>query len=365
MTKKKVLIIYSGAKIWGGIETYLENLFKYYDHDKLELVLVSMGEWELTNKLESQKYKVKSLSGKRIRFKTISEIAELTKAEKANLIVSQGVVANFYARLAAKKAKIPQLTTIHSNLEYDYPDGAIRLAYRLSDRLFRRNTSHFITVSKYLKDELVRSGISASKVTAIYNGIDEEAIKSTSSSHMSTVKGLTTVGSIGRFHYTKGYHNLIEAFTYLRELPVNLVIYGDGEERKSLEELIERLDLSDKVVLPGYTRNIGSVLANLNIYVQSSLMEGFGLTVIEAMLAGRPTIVTPVGSLPELVNDGKTGLITGDTEPESIAVAIKTLVENKELAKKLANEGQIEAKKKYSIKKWLNETEKVYLGATK
>jgi len=362
MKKKKVLIVYSGARIWGGIETYLENLFKYYNRDKLELILVSLGEWDLTNMLESKKNKVKCLPSKRIRIKTISELAKLAELEKADLIVSQGVVANFYARLSSKKARKPHLATIHSNLEYDYPDGAIRLMYRFSDRMFRKNTSRYITVSKYLKKELVKSGVKASIITAIYNGVDSGSVNTKVETKN---KKITTIGSIGRFHYTKGYHNLIESFTFLKDLPVNLVIYGDGEEKKSLAELIDRLDLSEKITLPGYTRDIAQALNAIDIYVQSSLMEGFGLTVVEAMLAGKPTIVTPVGSLPELIVDGKTGLVTGDTKPESIATAIKVLVENKEMAEKIAKAGQVEANEKYSIEKWISETEKVYLGETK
>ncbi len=359
MTKKKVLIIYSGARVWGGIETYLENLFKFYDRKKLELILVSLGEWALTEKLEKRKDQVISLSGQRIRFKTIEELVKLAHVEKAALIVSQGVVANAYARLAAKKCGIPHLVTVHSDINYDYPDQVRKILYKISDKQLRKVTKKYITVSKYLKAELMESGVGANKISVIYNGVDATPFKD--EGRKPKAKNLTTIGSIGRFHYTKGYHNLITAFAYIKDLPVKLVIYGDGDERQELEELVKQLGLSGQVSLPGYIEEIGVALEGIDLYIQPSLMEGFGLTVVEAMLAKKPVIVTPAGSLPELVTDGQTGLITGDTRPESIAVTLKALIENKALAQKLAEAGEIEAKKRFSVTTWIAETEKIYL----
>jgi len=360
---KKVLIIYSGARVWGGIETYLESLFKYYDKKKLEFVLVSLGEWELTEKLKSQNHKVECLLGKRIRLQTVSEIIEIAGKEQADLIVSQGVVANAYARLSAKKCSLPHLATIHSDINYDYPDQAKRILYKISDKQLRKVTKRYITVSKYLKVELMQSGVPGDKISVIYNGVDAESFRA--NSKKLKANSPIIIGSVGRFHYTKGYHNLIEAFTYLEDLPISLVLYGDGDEKNQLEELAKQLGLSDKVSFPGYTQDITEALEKIDIYIQPSLMEGFGLTVIEAMLAEKPVIVTPVGSLPELVTDGKTGLITGDTKPESIAVAIKTLFENKELAREVAKAGIVDVRKRFAVDKWIQSTEKIYLETAK
>jgi len=365
MTQKKVLIVYSGARVWGGIETYLESLFKYYDKKKLELVLVSLGEWELTNKLLISNNKCLILDKSRLRLKTVSEIIEIAGKEKADLIVSQGVVANAYARLSAKKCSLPHLATVHSDINYDYPDQAKRILYKISDKQLRKVTKRYITVSKYLKVELMQSGIPGDKVSVIYNGVDEGVINLKVESKKTETNNSTVIGSIGRFHYTKGYHNLIEAFTYLKDLPISLILYGDGDEKKQLKELVKQLGLSDKVSFPGYTQDITEALEKIDIYIQPSLMEGFGLTVIEAMLAEKPVIVTPVGSLPELVTDGKTGLITGDTKPESIAVAIKTLFENKELAQKIAEAGIIDVRKRFAVEKWIQDTEKIYMETAK
>ncbi len=354
MKVKRILVVYSGAKVWGGIETYLDNLFKFYDRKKLELVLVSLGCWELTEKLSKDKYKVIVLPVKRIRPRTISDIARLVASEEANLLVSQGVVANFYARKAAHKANVPLVTTIHSDLENEYPNELVKFLYRFSDRATRKYTTKFIAVSEFMKKRLTETGIVPEKISVVYNGVNGASFPE--AKNQSSKKEIT-IGSVGRLHYVKGYHNLIEAMNYLKELPVKLVIYGEGEERKSLEELVQKNNLGEVVSLPGQEKDVDKI----DIYVQSSLSEGFGLTVIEAMLAGKPVIVTPVGSLPEIVTDTKTGLITADTNPESLALTIKTLVKNPELAKELALAGQKEATEKFTIDKWIRETEKVYL----
>jgi glycosyltransferase involved in cell wall biosynthesis len=359
MKAKKVLIVYSGAKVWGGIETYLENFFSSYDVQKIDPTLVSLGQWDLAKKITKSGSKVVILPGDRIRFKTISEISELAIMDRADLMVSQGVVANYYARKAAQKTSIPLVTTIHSDIEYDYPDDLIRFAYKISDRLVRKYTKSFIVVSEYLKRELIKSGVKKERIKVIYNGIEPTKVATRRRNK------IVTIGSIGRFHHTKGYHNLILACTYLKDLPIKLTIFGDGVEKTALVELVHNNDLSDIVVFPGYANDIGKALEKIDIFVQPSLMEGFGLTVVEAMMAGKPVIVTPVGSLPEIVIDGRNGLVTGDTSPEALATAIKTLIENPALARSLGKAAETEAKAKYSIDRWIRDTEKVFIEAAR
>ena len=95
------------------------------------------------------------------------------------------------------------------------------------------------------------------------------------------------------------------------------------------------------------------------------MSEGFGLTVVEAMLAGRPVIVTPAGALKEIVNNGITGIISKSTEPKDLADSILKMLEDKELGKELSVCARNYAVREFDPEKWANKTIKAYLEVTK
>jgi glycosyltransferase involved in cell wall biosynthesis len=359
---KKIAIVYSGAKHWGGIETYLLSLFENIDSPKIELTLFSLGEWELTRKLRTANYQLRIFPSRRIRLQTIWEMKKVLRENDFDLIVSQGTVANAYARAVAWLSGLPNLVTVHSVRDFDYSNPIILSIYNFIERLTRFPTSRYIAVSKYIKDVLVKSGVAADRIAVILNGVKDLGLDS---SVRTRNDGKLIIGSIGRLHSTKGFHNLILACAKLQTIDFKLQIAGEGDERYQLEQLIKKLGLSGRVELLGHVDDVATLLGDWDVYVQPSLSEGFGITVIEAMLAGKPVVVTPVGSLPELVSDGKTGIITAGTSPEAIAAALKLVIDNEELAKRIAVAGRTDVEMRFGIEKWIKETEKVYLGAAR
>lgn len=351
---KKVVIVYSGAKYQGGIEVYLENLFKYYDQKNVEIILISLGDWPLIEKAENMKVQTEIITGGRIRPQTFFDIKKIIKKEGISLVVSQGVVANFYARIGAKLAHVPHLTTVHSDLSAEYANPFISLAYGLSDFITRPMTGKYIAASKYLREVLISKGIKEDKIKVIYHGVSAPVVKEKN-------KGQIVVGSLGRLDKVKGYANLIEAFSMLGPTDAKLVIWGEGNERNSLEMLVKKLNLEDKVEMPGYIDDTGEALSQVDIYTQTSLSEGLGLAVIEAALARKPVIVTPSGALTEIVEDGKTGFISKDVSPKAIAETIKRVFDNSDKIQNIVDRAEKEARAKFSISKCIAETIDTYL----
>lgn len=369
--KKKIAIIYSGGKYWGGIETYLENLFKYYDKNKFELVLLSLGEWEVTKRLsqkskienQNDKSKIKIFSKKRVRTKTIAEIVDYVQKENISLIVTMGIVSNFYGRLAAKKSGTPNLTVVHSDMDLDYPGLYKRLPFKFSDKILRSVTKKYITVSKYLKEKLIELGIPGKKIEVIYNGVVPDSHAEFISASQEIPKQFRddeiVVGSIGRLHKVKRFENLVKAMQFLPQ-KIKLVIYGEGKERQNLERLVQELKLDDRVSLLGFLDS-EKALPDVDIYIQPSLSEGFGLTVVEAMLLEKPIIVSPYGALPELIENGKTGLVAKSTNPKDIVAAINRLIDDAELRDRLGNAAKDFAQKEFDVKKWAEKVTEVFL----
>jgi glycosyltransferase involved in cell wall biosynthesis len=382
---KKVAVLYSGGRQWGGIETYLLQLFRLNDGRLVDLVLLSMGEWELTRAVaalaESSASAVASprcrvLSAERVRLRTISDIRRILREENADLLVSQGVVANAYARLAARAAHIPHLAVVHSDLATDYPRPLTRYIYRSLDRLLRPLTHRYIAVAAFLKERLVASGVDPSKVRVIYNGLaaDAAATDGTVESagivdraqgggvghsagslpSLSDEGGLTLV-SIGRLHPVKNFDSLILAMGLLPDR-VRLEIWGSGPEASRLQTLIAARGLEGRVELCGEAAAVETALARADAYVQASKSEGCSFAVIEAMLAGKPVVVTSCGGLPEQVENGRTGIVAAGSGPEELAAAIRRLLDERSLTEQLARAGREAARRQFARQRWLEET---------
>lgn len=163
-----------------------------------------------------------------------------------------------------------------------------------------------------------------------------------------------TIGSIGRLSTEKGYRYLIEAFSllikrnkpnqpanHLTHQPINqltdarLVIIGEGYERGLLEELIARLGLKDRILLPGYRDKAKYYIPYFKAFVISSLTEGLPITLLEAMQAKIPIIATRVGGIPEVLQDGNVGLLVEPRRPDAIAQAVMALHSDEKLADEL------------------------------
>lgn len=358
MKTKKVAVIYSGAKSFGGIETYILNLFKYYDRKKIELTLISMGEWELTKRINPKDVVI--FSGSRMRPQTAFEISNYLIRGNFNLIVTHGNVSTAYGRLASLVSGIPNLTTIHSDPYFDYHSPLLRIIYKLLDRLSSFQTKKYITVSAYLKKKSMEQGIESGQIKVIHNGtiIPEKTLKDSGKK--------IVIGSVGRLHPVKNFHKLIMAISLIPDENVILKIAGEGDEREHLELLIAKLGLANRVELLGfYKEDIFNFLQGLNIYIQPSEAEGFGLAVVDAMGIGLPVIVSPKGSLPEIVKDGESGLIAKGTSPEALAAAIHLLLDNKKLRQNLSKKSSKYAKSEFSIDKWIDNTVETYLEVAK
>jgi len=380
---RTIVVVYAGARAWGGIETYLHDLFRFYDPGIMRLVLVSMGEREPNGTTREEALKdgagqvragdsavmtgktQRCLSPRRVRLRTILEICEVLKEEDADLVVSQGAVANAYARMAALLSGLPSLVVTHSELTNDYPRGLKRWGFKLSDRLLRPITKRYIAVSWHLKNELVRSGVKADRISVVYNGVDNQELvaeEAPGGPALLGKPGEVNVVSVGRLHRVKNFDALIRAMGLLLD-NMRLTIWGDGEERENLERLIESLGLRGRVKLAGRAGSIPPVLAKADVYEQPSKSEGFGLAVVEAMLCGRPVVVAPYGSLPELVEDGETGIVATDGTPEALAASILRVACDRGLASRMAAAGQEAALQRFSIDRWLENTSAAFAEA--
>ncbi|TAJ14583.1 glycosyltransferase family 1 protein [Patescibacteria group bacterium] len=173
-------------------------------------------------------------------------------------------------------------------------------------------------------------------VVLIYNGIEtprfinKDAARATLT-HLSRITSSTKIiGTIGELHKNKGHDILLHAISILKKRDVDtfLVIIGEGEERRRLQTVIERENLSDSAILLGHIDDAATLLKGMDIFVFPSRTEALGYALLEAGLAGASVIASNVGGIPEIVENQVSGILVQSEDPESLADAIELLLKN-------------------------------------
>ena len=167
--------------------------------------------------------------------------------------------------------------------------------------------------------------------------------------------------SASRLTAQKNLPMLIRAFARLhREFPKYVLeIYGEGEERAQLASMIEQMELKDSVLLPGFSKRIHEIMMDCAMYVCSSDYEGISNSMLEALGMGLPVISTdcPVGGAREMIRNGKNGLLVPVGDEDALYHAMKTLIEDKQLAERISLEA-CKVSEDYAIdiiaERWLN-----------
>jgi glycosyltransferase involved in cell wall biosynthesis len=175
----------------------------------------------------------------------------------------------------------------------------------------------------------VRSGIAASKIVVIPNAIDLEPFAHVAQTRRPSADGLFRIGFIGRLDPIKRIGDLIRAVGALDR--VRLDLFGEGQERPTLEHLIAQLHLADRISLHGAIAHPADALRQIDLLVLPSQAEGFGLVLIEAMAAGIPIVATDVPGIRDVVQDGVNGLLVPPANPPALAAAIQRLREDPRL----------------------------------
>ena len=204
-------------------------------------------------------------------------------------------------------------------------------------------TSSYITLGRQLRDWMVEEiGVPRERIHPVYNGVDPNRFRPVRPDQRPSLRAAllpshwphdaTVIGTVGRLSRVKNHHYLIDAFaTLLRSRAVwsdrlRLVIVGDGPERSALETLIARSGLEERVLISGYSDQVPSFLACMDLFVLPSHSEGVSNTLLEAQATGLPAVATAVGSTPELVVDGQTAILVDVDDSEALANSISLLL---------------------------------------
>ena len=237
---------------------------------------------------------------------------------------------------------------------------------RLSGIKYRYMADHYIAISNKIKDVLIGDGIPAGRIFVVYSGIDPERFAGITYDHLISEFKLNRdehiVINVAHLAGHKGQQYLIRAIPeVLSKLPnTRFFIVGDGELMDDLKGLAASLGLKQELVFTGFRQDVGAFYHMADLFVMSSIEEGLGTAVLDALALGKPVVATHAGGLTEIIHDGKTGKLVKPAEPAALADGIIELLTKTEQAKRMADQGQADVCKYFSIDAMISETIAVY-----
>lgn len=238
----------------------------------------------------------------------------------AHYFYPDGVAAVWLAR----QFNLPVVVTARGtdlNLIPEYP-GPRRLICDAA-----QNADGLITVCRALKDSLVGLGVAPERVTVLRNGVDLELFHPANRAVARMELGLVrrTLGSVGHLIDRKGHHHVIRALASLPE--TDLLIVGDGPERRNLENLAEQTGVKDRVRFLGSVdqRRLAKIYGALDALVLASSREGWANVLLEAMACGTPVVASAVWGTPEVVTDPAAGTLMPSLDATGVVSAVENL----------------------------------------
>ncbi|MBI3030239.1 MAG: glycosyltransferase family 4 protein [Candidatus Rokubacteria bacterium] len=357
-----VLLCSESGELVGGGELSLLDLVTALVPSRFAPVVVCPGPGALVERLRAGGIPVEILPFPPWRslraigvLRTLARLAALVKARRISLlhVNATGRVA-LCAGLVGRWRRVPVIW----HVRVKEPEG-------WKDRLLARLATRIVVNSGAVAMRF--TGSARAKVTLIHNGIDLRRFTPGPPSEelrrgLGLPAGVPVVGSVGRFVAYKGYAYLLEAARLVRQkIPeARWILVGDGELRGELEAQCRRLGLDGAVTFAGWRERVGDYLALFDLFVLPSLGEHFGRVLLEAMAMGKAVVATDAGGVPEIVRHGETGLLVPPADPEAMAAAVVSLLQDRALASRLGAAGRRRVESEFSLGRHVEAVEAVY-----
>jgi glycosyltransferase involved in cell wall biosynthesis len=372
--KLRVLHVANG-EYFAGAEQVIMSIGRNLDRDRFSFQLACLMDGPLAEHARDEGFRVTTLPMRnRADLSVVAKLISLIKRYRIQIVHTHTVRSNMVGRVAARLAGVPVVTTVHSPISRDTQHKLKNSANAAVERLSDRWVERYITVSKSLGEELVRNGVSASRVTVVQNGIDVERcqprVASAETRRQLGIPGEAPVaGMVALFRPRKGAEVLLRASAeVLASLPdLRLVFVGTGESDgqgdylQRLKDLASELGLADRVVFTGFRDDVCDVLNSLDVLAIPSLFgEGLPIVLLEAMAMAKPVIATPVEGVAEAVIDGETGILVPPGDESALAGALASTLGQKTKAKEMGQAGRALVEREFSVATMTRRIEGVY-----
>lgn len=361
--------------VWGGAQKYVYTLATSLPIDKFD-VFVIMGEGgTLKQKLHEKGIRTFELNNLKrdLSFKnefwSSLEMLKIIWREDPQVLHLSSPKASGFGAVAGRLSFTPKIIqTIHGwSFNEDRNIFSKSLIYFFSWITTLLCHKTIVIAEKEKKQALKMSKVTTSKIILIPNGIEDikfinrtivrEALQSRAQIGRQSKK--IWIGTICELHRNKGLDYAILALAKIKE-PFIYFIIGEGEERTNLQNLIKAHGLQNKVFLLGAIEDAKIYLKAFDIFMLTSVKEGLPYTILEAGQASLPVIASHTGGIPDIIDDGKNGILTRIGDSNQITKALEYFITHPEKQKEFGQKLKEKVEKEFSVEEMIKKTIKLY-----
>ena len=372
--KKRVLFVITQSEP-GGAQRFVLNLLTHLDKDQYEAMVAigNTGNGNLFRALHAEGipthrilHLVRDISIKE-DLKAVSELRKLIKEYRPTTVFLNSSKAGFIGALAARcPTKLKNTKIVYRIGGWSFNDPGTRWqkwSWKVLEWVSAKWKDVIIVNNQHDFDRAIKLRIKPrKKLVLVYNGIETYKLDLMSRDEARTKLEIPAdkyvVGTIANLYPAKGLEYFIRtAYHFQNQDDLVFFVIGDGKERPALEALIKDLGLERKVFLVGQLTDAFKYLSAFDIFILSSVKEGFPWALIEAMAAKLPIVATRVGAVPEIIEDGKNGLIVEPGDPEAMAGKIKEIMDSSHLQKELGIQAHQTVLFKFELDKMVQQIE--------
>ena len=233
-----------------------------------------------------------------------------------------------------------------------------------------RQVDCFVAASEAIRKMLVADGVDADRTVTVHEGIDVDHVLAAPPVNVHEAfflpHGAPVVGNVAALVPHKGQRYLVDAaHLVVQQLPdARFVILGEGELREHLEKQVHEHHLEKHVWLPGFRTDVLGCIKGFDLFVMSSVTEGLGTSLLDAMAASRPIVATTAGGIPEIVEDGVTGVLVPPRDHAALAAAIVRMLKDDEGRRRMGAVGFARVNERFTVERMVEHTANVYSRIT-
>ena len=296
----------------------------------------------------------------------IPQLRRIIAEYRPDILESRNIKSHFLVRALGLHRHYPWVAWNHGYTERDWLD---RVSSQL-DRWSLQAAFRVVTVCRPFAETLERRGIDRRKITILHNFVkpfvpalteDVERLRRSLG-----VQNQAVILAVGRLSSEKGHAILLQAAARLEKMneapDFRVVVVGDGPEKENLLRLMARLGIGQRIVMEGFQPDVRLYYCLSTLLALPSYSEGSPNVLLEAMAAGLPIAATDAGGVPEILEDGVTGLLVQPGDPQAMAEAILRILQDNDLALKLGAAARSRVEATYTPQAYRRSLTKLYLA---
>lgn len=367
----KIIYVITKAN-WGGAQRYVYDLATAAKKRGHEVVVIHGAPGLLTERLTVAGVRTIALPELTRDINVFSDwrvfraFFTLFKKEKPDVVHVNSSKAGGTGALAARLARVPRVIfTAHGWAFNEARPWWQKVPIALLHGVTVLLTTATICVSESIRKDIAWVPGTRKKLVVIRHGIEKPLLKTRNEARallVSTQTPTQWIGMLAELHPTKRVRDAVEAFCVLaKNYPDTcLVVIGEGSEREHIEHLITARGMQSRIFLAGFVPAAETYLNAFDIFLFPSRSEALGYALIEAGFAGLPVIASKVGGIPEIIDDGRTGLLVAPGNPEFLAARLKILLADPGYARKLGDALREKVESEFALDRMLAETFAIY-----